>query len=53
MTNHDSYEDRPALKIGFNRLTPSRSRRRQSRRTGIYDNADAFGWALNEHSPIN
>jgi hypothetical protein len=32
----------------FNRLTPSQ-RRRQSRRTGIYDNAGAFGWALNEH----
>jgi hypothetical protein len=28
----------------FNRLTPSQ-RRRQSRRTGIYDNAGAFGWA--------
>jgi hypothetical protein len=32
----------------FNRLTPSH-RRRQSRRTGIYD-AGAFGWALNEQA---
>ena len=36
----------------FNRLTPSQ-RRRQSRRTGIYDNAGAFGWALNEHLAVH